>query len=110
MMLRDASELLYPAVCATLASLGIDTRDGTQDAAAAKLAQQYARTIDDAPDGKAYASAIRWIGPELLKVLESLGATPAARAAISKGAAKDTGPARENKLAKLRSVSSHKPA
>lgn len=81
--LRDASELLYPAVCATLASLRIDTADGGPDAAAAKLAQQYARTIDRATPGKDYAWALRWIGPELHRILESLGATPAARAAIT---------------------------
>jgi hypothetical protein len=46
MMLRDASELLYPAVSETIAVLKLDP-DG-QDAAAAKLAQQYARTIDRA--------------------------------------------------------------
>lgn len=92
MTLRDASELLYPAVYATVMSLDID-RDG-KDAAAAKLALQYARTIDAEPPGKAYASAIRWLGPELQKILESLGATPAARAAITgkKPAAPDAKP------------------
>lgn len=78
--LRDATELLYPAVCETIAVLKLDP-DGA-DAAAAKLAQQYARTIDQANPGKDYAYAVRWLGPELLKVLESLGATPAARAAM----------------------------
>lgn len=84
MALRDASELLYPAVCATLSQLGISTRPGEEgkDAAAAKLAQQYARQIDAAAPGKDYAWALRWLGPELHKVLESLGATPAARAAM----------------------------
>lgn len=84
MTLRDASELLYPAAYATVMSLDID-RDG-KDGAAAKLALQYARTIDEAPPGKAYAAAIRWLGPELLKVLAELGATPAARAAMKKPA------------------------
>ena len=98
--LRDASELLYPAVCATLASLSIDTKDGGKDAAAAKLAQQYARQIDSATPGKDYAYALRWLGPELHKVLESLGATPAARAAM-----KTTKPgtdAKPNRLQQLR--------
>jgi len=101
MALRDASELLYPAVCATLASLGIDTREGGEEAAAAKLAQQYARTIDEANPGKDYASAIRWLGPELLKVLESLGATPAAKAAIKRGEPQQQ-PAQVSKLDQLR--------
>jgi hypothetical protein len=90
MALRDASELLYPAAYATVMSLDID-RDG-KDGAAAKLALQYARTIDEAPPGKAYAAAIRWLGPELLKVLAELGATPAARAAMKKTVKPDAKP------------------
>jgi hypothetical protein len=78
--MRDASELLYPAVCQTIAVLKLDP-DG-QDAAAAKLAQRYAKLIDEASDAK-QANVLRWLGPELLKVLESLSATPAARAAIT---------------------------
>lgn len=101
MALRDASELLYPAVYATVMSLDID-RDG-KDGAAAKLAVQYARTIDEAPPGKAYASAIRWLGPELLKVLAELGATPAARAAMKKTVKPDAKP---NGLQKLRDARS----
>lgn len=97
--LRDASELLYPSVYATIASLDID-RDG-KDGAAAKLALAYARLIDEASDAK-QASVLRWLGPELLKVLESLGATPAARAAIKKPA--KTADARPNGLAKLRAA------
>jgi hypothetical protein len=81
--LRDASELLYPAVYATIASLDID-RDG-KDAGMAKLALRLARVIDDTPDGKQQASALWHLGAELHKVLESLGASPAARAAIGKG-------------------------
>lgn len=109
MALRDASELLYPAVCATLGSLGIDTRDGGKDAAAAKLAQAYARQIDAATPGKDYGYALRWLGPELHKILESLGATPAARAAITRGS-KDKGPAQESKLDQLRAARSRKQA
>lgn len=81
--LRDTDQLLYPAVCETVAVLDTDP-DGA-DAAAVKLAKQYARAIDEASDAK-QASVLRWLGPELLKVLESLGATPAARAAIKKPA------------------------
>jgi hypothetical protein len=101
MALRDASELLYPAAYATVMSLDID-RDG-KDGAAAKLALQYARTIDEAPPGKAYAAAIRWLGPELLKVLAELGATPAARAAMKKTVKPDAKP---NGLQKLRDARS----
>jgi hypothetical protein len=97
-MLRDASELLYPAVCETIASLGL----GSEDAAAVKLAKQYARTIDEQPPGKLYAGTIRWLGPELHRILESLGATPAARAAIRRGEGKDKPPAQVSKLDQLR--------
>ena len=96
-MIRDASELLYPAVCETIAALGLDSTD----AAAAKLARQYARTIDEQPPGKLYAAALRWLGPELHKILESLGATPAARAALKRGD-KPAPTAQESKLDQLR--------
>lgn len=102
--LRDASELLFPAVCATLASLGIDTRDGGKDAAAAKLAQAYARQVDNALPGKDYAWALRWLGPELHRVLESLGATPGARAAMTRGAKAAANDAKPNGLARLRAA------
>lgn len=105
-MLRDASELLYPAVCETIAALGL----GSEDAAAVKLARQYARTIDEQPPGKLYAGAIRWLGPELHRILESLGATPAARAAIKRGERKDQPAAQVSKLDKFRAASLHKPA
>jgi len=77
--LRDASELLYPAVYATITSLDID-RDG-KDGGMAKLALRLARVIDQAPDDK-QASALWHLGAELRACLESLGASPAARAAI----------------------------
>lgn len=83
MPVRDTSELLYPAVVKTIADLGLLG----QDHAAAKLAQQYARTIDQAHNNgvRAHFAAVRWLGPELLKTLAELGATPAARAAIARG-------------------------
>ena len=93
--LRDVSELLWPAVQGTIASLDLKP----EDAAAAKLAQRYARVIDQAPDAK-QASVLRWLGPELQKALESLGATPAARAALTKGGKPQDAP--EDKLSHLR--------
>ena len=101
MILRDASELLYPAVCETVAALGLDSKD----AAAVKLAKEYARAIDSLPDGKERTSALWHIGEQLAKILAELGATPAARAAITgkKTAAPDAKP---NGLAALRAARS----
>lgn len=90
MPLRDASELLYPAVYATVMSLDID-RDG-KDGGMAKLALRLARVIDQAPDGKEQASALWHLGAELRAVLESLGASPAARAALKTGSPADAKP------------------
>lgn len=78
--LRDTDQLLWPAVCETVAVLDLDPIG--RDAAAVKLAKQYARAIDEASDAK-QANVLHWLGPELQKILESLGATPAARAAIT---------------------------
>ena len=80
--LRDASELLWPAVAETLATLDLSS----EHAAAAKLARRYAQVIDSMPDhaprgAPDQAWAMRWIGPLLLDALEALGATPRARAA-----------------------------
>jgi hypothetical protein len=90
---RDASELLWPAVAQTLSLL--DLTDA--DAGAAKLAQRYSQVIEQHED---QAWALRWIGPLLLDALTQLGATPAARAAL----AKKGGPAdsAEDPLARLR--------
>lgn len=107
--LREVSELLYPAVYATVMSLGIDPKDGGQDAGMAKAALILARTIDEADD-KDRRHALRDCMPELRQILESLGGSPAARAAIAKGAGKDKGPARVSKLDTLRAASIHKPA
>ena len=74
---RDADELLAPDVRATIAALKLDG----QDAAAAQLALALANAIDAADKP---AAALRWLGPELLKCLEALGATPAARARLPK--------------------------
>lgn len=96
--LRDVSELLWPAVEETIADLGL----GSSDAAAVKLARRYARVIDQATDAK-QASVLRWLGPELLKVLAELGATPAARAAMTKGK-KQPGDDKPNRLQQLRNA------
>jgi hypothetical protein len=93
--LRDASELLWPAVAETLTQLDL----GSEHAAAKKLAQRYAQVIDQHDD---QAWAMRWIAPLLLDALSELGATPGAVARLTKGAkpadAKPTG------LAKLRAA------
>jgi hypothetical protein len=91
-MLRDASELLWPAVAETIASLDLQP----EDAAAKKLAQRYAQIIDDLPDHaprgtQDQAWAMRWLGPLLLDVLVQLGATPAARKAPKTGGDNATG-------------------
>jgi len=77
---RDPDELLAPAVEETLAALEL----GERDAAAAQLARQYARVIDEASDP---AWAMRWIGPLFLASLESLRATPMSRPAVKPAAA-----------------------
>lgn len=83
--LRDASELLWPAVSETLSQLDLKP----EHAAARKLAQRYAQIIDQMPDHAPrgtpdQAWGLRWIGPLLLDVLTELGATPAAKAAITR--------------------------
>jgi hypothetical protein len=102
MPLRDASELLYPAVCETIAVLKLDP-DG-QDAAMAKLALRYARVIDQAPDGKEQVSALWHLGAELRGCLESLGASPAARAAIKTPGPPDAKPTGLQQLRAARSA------
>lgn len=78
MTLRDANDLVLPAVRATIAALPHD-RHG-EYAAVIKLAEQYAAVIDESSwDPKVRAWAMRNIGPLLLDALEALGATPAGR-------------------------------
>jgi hypothetical protein len=71
---RDVDELLAPAIGETITALEL----GGKDVAAAQLARRYAAAIDQA---RSPAAALRALGPLLLKALESLGATPAARSA-----------------------------
>ncbi|HEY6276014.1 MAG TPA: hypothetical protein VIX86_06750 [Streptosporangiaceae bacterium] len=99
--LRDASELLWPAVQQAIAGLGLLG----SDAAAVKIAQRYAQIIDaipgHAPRGQPdQAWAARWLMPLLLDALTELGATPAARARLAKGVTPASAP--EGQLERLR--------
>ena len=93
-MLRDTEDLLEPAVRESVDAI---ERTGA-DAAARRLAIQYAALIDTADGhcrgcedratcgrGETSGWAMRWIGPLLLDTLAALGATPAARAQLAKG-------------------------
>jgi hypothetical protein len=91
--LRDAGELLGPAVEASLAALKL----GEPDQAAAQLARRYAAAIDEA---ESPAAALRALGPLLAKALEALGATPAAR----KGLPRQAERAAPSKVAQLRAA------
>lgn len=92
--LRSTDALLGPAVQATINAL----QTAPEDTGAVKLAHSYAKAIDEAEDR---AEALERLGPKLLACLESLGATPKARAAIRKG---DTGGQSQGELAALRSA------
>lgn len=85
-------------VDASIAALSLTSAD----AGAAQLAREYAALIDSAiGDDADRAWALRWIGPLLLDCLESLGATPAARARLKDG---KQAPAPESPLDKLRAA------
>lgn len=127
--LQDAADLLAPAVDEALSALVL----GREDQAAAALARSYARQIDEAlraeflarqaleltedPMTRAYIQELAAkvaakelfdrLGPKLLVVLESLGATPWARARLKGGKIPD---APESNLAKLRKARSSRPA
>ena len=83
--LRDAAELLGAAVEAAID--GLDLTEA--DAGAVQLARHYAALIDEQEEPKLRAWALRWIGPELLKCLESLGAKPLARSRLKGGKPED---------------------
>ena len=89
--LRDAGDLLAPAVEASIGALEL----GGRDAAAAQLARRYAQVIDQA---ESPAVALRALGPLLLRVLVALRAAPAARP--PGGAPGRPGPNRVRELAK----------
>lgn len=106
--IRDASELLWPAVAETLSQLDLKP----EDAALKKLAERYAQVIDQSgrhcpgcDSGEcrreSYSWAARWIFPLLMEALEQLGATPAARARLKGGKPGDGKP---NRLAQLRAA------
>jgi hypothetical protein len=97
--LRDADELLAPAVEETLAALQL----GEGDAAAAHLARRYAKVIDEARDP---AYAMRWLGPLLLASLEALRATPMSRKAEKPA---ERGPSRLDQLRAARARSGGRP-
>jgi hypothetical protein len=99
-VLRDADELLAPAVEETIEALKL----GERDTAAVQLARQYAAMIDQASEPVA---ALRVMGPQLLKALEALGATPAARARVKPSARERTAP---NRIAQLRAAHAQSPA
>lgn len=91
--LRPVDDLIRPAVNATIAALTL----GDQDKAAVRLAERYADAIDNTEDR---AEVMEKLGPKLLAVLESLGATPAARARLRGGG----GPHGESRLSALRAA------
>jgi hypothetical protein len=93
------ADRLAPAVEETLAALEL----GERDAAAAQVARQYARVMDEARD---QAWALRWIGPLLLGVLEELGATPASRARLQAQRPAAAGPSQLDRLRAARARSS----
>lgn len=113
--LQVVDRLLAPAVTASLDEIELEP----EDAAAAKLAERYAREIDQADAAAAQAdkvlrqiddedfdtrelvsalkaklgarTAVSDLGPKLLAALAELGATPKARAAARKGGAARAG-------------------
>ena len=85
--LRDAAGVLAPAVEAAVTAL----EPCGKDAGAVQLARRYAAVIDQA---ESPGAALRAFGPSLLKVLEALGGTPAARAAAGQAVAAKAAPSR----------------
>lgn len=84
--LRSTSRLVMPAVSETITNLAL----AEVDEGATRLALLYAEEIDAAEDADR-AVVLKSLGPLLLQVLESLGATPKARAALLKPSTAGTG-------------------
>jgi hypothetical protein len=76
--LRDAADLITPAIRQTVAELGLDGRDAGLAAMAVRLGQ----VLDEARD---QAAALRHLGPVLLAALEAMNATPLSRAKAEPG-------------------------
>jgi hypothetical protein len=125
--LSNADRQLAPAVAATLGALNL----ADVDTAAAKLAETYARAIDQAKAVESWADAVLRkvdhdsdlydevralklkllakvaladLGPKLAAVLVELGATPKARAAMAKGKAAGQPTGAGTAFARLQSV------
>jgi hypothetical protein len=94
-MLRSVDNLIAPAVTETVDALDL----APEDAAAVRLAKQYAAAIDDAPMDER-VKVLSDLGPRLLTALTELGATPKARAAAMKGG----GTRAESRLAAIRAA------
>lgn len=88
--LRPVDDLIAPAIHATINAL----QTGPEDSGAVQLAHIYAKRIDDDPE------SLEQIGPKLLAVLESLGATPKGRSLLKAPA----GGAKGGKLAAVRNA------
>lgn len=95
--ISSADELMLVAVKRTVAALDLTDKD----VAAVKLAEKYATTLDECWGEKDQNWSMRWIGPLLLDVLESLGATPAARGKTKIGTPANAG---NNKLHAMRAA------
>lgn len=76
---EPVTDLIGPAVEQTLAALDLKP----EDTAAAQLARRIAATIDDTPPGEERGKTLWHLAPQLLAALKELGATPAARAALT---------------------------
>ena len=98
---RDPEECLLPAAELTIEALHLD--DPPYQAIGAML-RVLARTIDEASD---QGAAFRLLGPEMRRLLEAAGGTPAARARMPQKPAQRPVP---SKLAQLRNEHMNSPA
>lgn len=89
---RDPDDCLLPACEMTIAALHLD--EPPYQAVGAML-RVLARAIDEASD---QAVAMRVLGPELRRLLEAVGGTPAARAKMPVKRPERPGPSRLSQL------------